>query len=183
MDPFCIWSICYPDSGSRGLFFISQVHTIWDVLINVLLKRYAGTLAVDKKSKGLVVEQAVTKLARGDIVAITPEGIITRSTTLRKGKTGTARMALLARACVVPVGIQTDYYVWHVQHLIKWLIRPKNKAVIAIGNALRFDHHYGEPISERLLVEVTADIIQEIGKLCGKEYNPEKEVTKCADTE
>jgi hypothetical protein len=85
-------------------------------------------------------------------------------------------MALKSRACVVPVGIRTDYYVWHVCHILKWLVKPKTKAVIEIGEALHFDHHHGKPFSEQLLAEVTNDIMKEIGKLCGKDYYPEAEI-------
>lgn len=182
MDPFYIWSILFPDSGDRKLCFIAQINAILNKLINMLMKNYAVTLLVDLSTKDRVVEQAAAKLAQGHVVAITPEGVIRRSSTLRKGKTGAARLALNARSCVVPVGIRTDYYVWHIREILRWLVKPKTKAVIEIGEALHFEHHYGKPINEQLLAEVTADIMQEIGKLCGKDCVPYTEIERGTGT-
>jgi hypothetical protein len=82
----------------------------------------------------------------------------------------------------VPVGIRTDYFVWHVWHFIKWLGKPKNKAVITIGEALHFDYHYEKPLTERLLAEITTDIMQEIGMLSEKGYDSWSGKDKIAGT-
>lgn len=129
-----------------------------------LLMRWLGSIPVLKK--GGTVEACTHLLKKGKIIGIFPEGKRNHKKTLLTAKTGVARMALLAKVPVVPVGIINSYKVLPIGAIV-----PRFKrAIINIGKPMHFDKHYGKENDQKVLEKVTDEIMVEIGKLCGKKY-------------
>jgi len=171
MDPILIAALCYPHLAGRSLCFVSQIFGMWSFLIRLLFKGRIRTLPIDPGDKGRVIEKAAACLTRGDIVAIAPEGPIISQDGPRKGKTGAARLALRTGVPIVPAGIRIDRCQWHILHVLRWFFRPKDRAEVAFGKALRFGGPSEIPPARHLLDDVTMNIMHEIMKLCGKDYH------------
>lgn len=85
---------------------------------------------------------------------------------LLKGKTGAARIALLAKVPIVPIGIKGSEK-----------IIPKNtylsrfhRMSMFIGKPLTFEKFYGKEDDKEALETVTRIFMKKIAKLCGKTY-------------
>ncbi len=170
MDPFVLWVAVNKHIENRKMYFISEVFFIWDFLITLLFRNVGGSLRIDTKTRSKVLEQALEKLKKGHIITVAPEGIIKENPDIRRGKTGTARLVLKGKIPLVPVGIKGDCCVWSLVSAIKWILRPKKKAIIRIGKSMHFDRYFDKKINTQLLETVTDEIMIEIGRLCGKRY-------------
>jgi 1-acyl-sn-glycerol-3-phosphate acyltransferase len=105
-DPIALSAAC----RRAGLAprFLAQEGLFTTPMIGPMM-RWAGHIRVDrdKPSAPQALHDALSALARGDVVLIYPEGRISRDPWLwpERGKTGTGRLALQTRAAVVPVAI------------------------------------------------------------------------------
>jgi len=170
MDPLVLWAAVNKHIENRKMYFISEVFFIWDFLTNLVFKNVGGSLRIDRKTRNMVLEQALEKLKKGHVIAVAPEGIIKENPDIRRGKTGTARLVLKGKIPLVPVGIRGDCCVWSLVSAIKWILRPKKKALIRIGKPMHSDRYFDKKINKQLLETVTDEIMIEIGRLCGKRY-------------
>jgi 1-acyl-sn-glycerol-3-phosphate acyltransferase len=146
-----------------------------------LAKKY-GSLITNKifqlipvywSEPGRSVQIAAEWLKAGESVAIFPEGRRNTSPILQPARTGVARLALLSRAPVVPIGYSgpvpskpnedfwRDFLDFFIAH------QPVN---IKVGEPISFPEYYGQPITKELLREVTDKIMQKIAILSGKEF-------------
>jgi 1-acyl-sn-glycerol-3-phosphate acyltransferase len=111
-------------------------------------------------------------LKRGELVGIFPEGHRSLDGKLLKAKSGSAMLALKARAPVVPIGLINTH-----------AILPKGSAwprfftpyQIKIGRPMVFEQYYSEYETARDPAEiegkVSRAIMREIGHLIGQEYS------------
>jgi len=109
---------------------------------------------------------AVEQLAKGNIVAIYPEGTRSPDGRLYRGKTGPARMALRARCPIVPVAVvDTD------KALPSGRYAPKLVRVGArFGKPLDFSRYYGKDDDRFVLRSITDELMYELMLLTGQEY-------------
>ena len=130
--------------------------------------RYAGAIPLDREKGGKeALEWAIKALKKGKIAAIHPEGTRTLTGKLQKGKTGIARLALAAKAPVLPIGLIGTFEI-----LPKGKYIPKfKKAVMNIGKLMAFGKYYNKKITKSLLRKITNEIMQEIAKLSNQKYN------------
>ena len=129
---------------------------------------YAGAIPLDRERGGKeTLKWAVEALKRGKIIGIHPEGTRSLTGKIQKAKTGVARLALLSKAPVVPVGLIGTFEI-----LPKGKYIPKaKKAVINVGKPMYFQDYYNKNINKRILNEITTKIMREIAKLCKQKYN------------
>ena len=129
---------------------------------------YAGAIPLDRQSGGEeTLKWAVKALKEGKIIAIHPEGTRSLTGKLQKAKTGVARLALLSKAPVVPIGLIGTFEI-----LPKGKYIPRFKrAVMNIGKPKRFTEYYNKKINKRILRDVTNKIMKEIAKLSKQKYN------------
>lgn len=113
------------------------------------------------------VRAGVRALQAGQVVGIYPEGTRSPDGRLYRGKTGAARMALLARCPVVPLALVGT----------REVLPPERKAPrlggevrVIVGRPLRFDHHVGKESDRFVLRSITDEIMYEIMVLSGQEY-------------
>jgi 1-acyl-sn-glycerol-3-phosphate acyltransferase len=120
-----------------------------------------------KKINEKAFKDALSYLDNGDIVGVYPEGHRTLDGELQKAKVGAVKLALSARVPIVPVGITGSREI-----LPKGKKFPKIKKVVTvkIGKPIYFDGHYEKKDDKGILVKITKDVMQNIGKLIGKRY-------------
>ncbi len=129
---------------------------------------YAGAIPLDREKGGKeALRLAVKALKQGSIIAIHPEGTRSLTGKLQRAKTGVARLALLSKAPVVPIGLIGTFRI-----LPKGKYIPKAKrAIMNIGKPMYFEKYYDKKINKKMLREITNKIMKEIAKLSKQKYN------------
>lgn len=145
---------------SKKEHFNNPIKKVWHM--------WAGAVPLDRDEGGKeAMEWAVNALKAGKIIAIHPEGTRTLTGELQRGKTGVARLALLAKVPLVPVGLIGTFEI-----LPKGRYIPRLKqAVVNIGSPIVFDCYYGKKMTKKLLREVTSGIMKEIAILARQRYD------------
>ncbi len=106
-------------------------------------------------------------LAAGEVLGIYPEGTRTPDGRLYRGKTGVARLALEARAPVIPTAMVGGFEFQPPGKLAPRLtIRPG----VRFGKPLDFSRYYGLEQDGIVLRAMTDEIMYELMKLSGQEY-------------
>lgn len=159
----------FPAVVPRQIFFISKAQH-FDVPVQRWLFEQWGVIPL-KRGEGdnEAMERSLQVLREGKLFGIYPEGTRSTDGKLHKGRTGVARLALLAKVPVIPVGmIGTD------EVLPKGKSIPKLKKVkIHIGAPMTFEQYYGMENDRKVCREITDRIMLAIKDLSGQEYVPE----------
>ncbi|MGO8962010.1 MAG: lysophospholipid acyltransferase family protein [Streptosporangiaceae bacterium] len=129
-----------------------------------------GQIPVDRTG-GEASERALRTglrvLAAGKLLGIYPEGTRTPDGRLYRGKTGVARLALEARAPVIPTAMVGGFEFQPPGKLAPRLtIRPG----VRFGKPLDFSRYYGLEQDRIVLRAMTDEIMYELMKLSGQEY-------------
>jgi 1-acyl-sn-glycerol-3-phosphate acyltransferase len=129
-----------------------------------------GQIPVDR-SGGEASERALRTglrvLAQGELLGIYPEGTRTPDGRLYRGKTGVARLALEARAPVIPCAMIGGFEFQPPGRITPRLsIRPG----VRFGQPLDFSRYYGLEQDRIVLRALTDEIMYAIMKLSGQEY-------------
>jgi 1-acyl-sn-glycerol-3-phosphate acyltransferase len=101
------------------------------------------------------------------VVGIYPEGTRSPDGKLYRGKTGVARMALLARCPVVPVAVFGSR---ELQPIGRKTPRLSGRVDVQFGKPLSFERFYGQEADRFVLRSVTDEVMYEIMMLSGQEY-------------
>jgi 1-acyl-sn-glycerol-3-phosphate acyltransferase len=110
------------------------------------------------------LDAAIPALKAGDLVGVYPEGTRSPDGRLYRGRTGVARLALLADVPVIPVGVLgTD----KVQPIGTLVPRLGPKVTIRFGKPLRFPDRV---MDSSTLRAITDEVMTEIRALTGQEY-------------
>ena len=165
MDHFLMGYVIIPNLNKKLHFLAKKEHFKG---LQKLWHNYGGAIPVDRQSGGKgALKCAIKSLKEGKIIGIYPEGTRSLNGKLQKAKTGVARLALLSKAPVIPVGLIGTFEI-----LPKGKYIPKQKkAVINIGKPMHFDKYYKKPITKKLLRNITTKIMKEIAKLSNQKYN------------
>ncbi len=130
--------------------------------------RATGQLSVDRGTTRAAdsLEPAITALAAGEVVAVFPEGTLTRDPDLwpMSGKTGVARLALASRAPVVPIAQ------WGATELLPRYSRrlhpfPPKQVHVLVGQPVALDDLYDRPRDAAVLREATDRVLDAITAL------------------
>lgn len=113
------------------------------------------------------LEKAAACLKKNELLMIFPEGTRSKDGKLKKSYHGAARLALKAKAPVLPVGIINANKVLPIGKTFPRFTRCEVK----IGKLMHFEKHYNKRINKKILEEVTRSIMKEIGKLINQKYN------------
>jgi len=129
-----------------------------------------GQIPVDRAG-GEASERALRTglrvLAHGQLLGIYPEGTRTPDGRLYRGKTGVARLALEARAPVVPCAMVSTFEFQPPGKIVPRLhVRPG----VRFGKPLDFSRYYGLQSDRIVLRAVTDEIMYAIMQLSGQEY-------------
>ena len=115
-----------------------------------------------KKNNEKALKKAARYLKKQDIIMIFPEGHRSQDGILLKGKTGAARLALMSKMPIVPIGVIGSNKVMPRGSLIPRFARCDVK----IGKPLYFT---GKPTKTNL-ENITRIIMKEIAKLINQKY-------------
>jgi 1-acyl-sn-glycerol-3-phosphate acyltransferase len=129
-----------------------------------------GQIPVDRAG-GQASERALRTglrvLAAGELLGIYPEGTRTPDGRLYRGKTGVARLALEARAPVIPTAMVGGF---EFQPPGKIAPRLRIRPGVRFGKPLDFSRYYGMEHDRLVLRAMTDEIMYELMKLSGQEY-------------
>lgn len=166
MDHFIIMSTLVPYLNKKIHHLAKKEH--FDNILKKAWHTYAGAIPLDRQSGGKeALKWAIKALKEGKIIAIHPEGTRSLTGKLQKAKTGVARLALITKVPVLPIGLIGTFEI-----LPKGKYIPKFKrTVMNIGKPMQFPNYYNQKINKRILREVTTLIMKEIAKLCRQQYN------------
>lgn len=166
MDHFIIMCTLIPHLNRKIHHLAKKEH--FDNILKKAWHTYAGAIPLDREKGGKeTLRWAVKALKKGKIIAIHPEGTRSLTGKLQKAKTGVARLALLSKAPVVPVGLIGTFEI-----LPKGKYVPKfKKATMNIGKPMYLLEYRNKSFNKKMLREVTTKIMKEIAKLCKQRYN------------
>ena len=166
MDHMIIGACIISQVNRKFHFLAKKEH--FDSFLQRAWHRYMAAIPVDRQKGGEeALAGAIKALKQGKIIAIYPEGTRAFTGKLQRAKTGIARLAILSKAPVLPIGLIGTFEI-----LPKGRYIPKAKrAVLNIGKPMYFEKYYGNPITKRLLREITTKIMKEIAKLSNQKYN------------
>ena len=141
-------------TGVRGWAIKQLMHGLGAIEVN----REGGRAALT------ALDAAIPALRGGDLVGVYPEGTRSPDGRLYRGRTGAARLALLAEVPIVPVGvIGTE----KVQPIGKRLPTLGPKVTIRIGKPMDFT---GQTMDSSTLRAITDEVMAAIQALTGQEY-------------
>jgi len=129
-----------------------------------------GQIPIDRtggEASERALRTALRVLAAGEVLGIYPEGTRSPDGRLYRGKTGVARLALEARAPVVPTAMIGGFEFQPPGKIAPRLaIRPG----VRFGKPLDFSRYYGMESDHLVLRAMTDEIMYELMKLSGQEY-------------
>ena len=158
-DPFCLTHFLY--QSGRAPRFLGKASIFRIPLIGNLLLA-AGQIPVERESKSAykAFDEAVAALRAGDLIAIYPEGTLTRDSDSwpMVAKRGTARLAILTKTPVIPVVGWGPQQLWppYSKRIRLW---PKTKIIYRAGKALDLSPWYGRENDLLALEEATRVIM------------------------
>ena len=107
LDPMVICSVVIPKINRKIRFIAirdAAQRNFWK-LGDVICRKWAGCIPLDKADKGKgALNEAITHLKNGEIVALFPEGELTKKE--RKPRAGVARLALDSKAPIIPIYLE-----------------------------------------------------------------------------
>ena len=166
IDPFIIRSV-FHKYLDKVIFYLVKKEIYNNRLIKWFLDSCGG-IPVDRLKDGRIgLNSALGILKEGKAVGIFPEGTRSHDGKLHNGKTGAARLALFARCPILPIGIQNTFELWPRHNKIPKL---KKSVVVKVGKSFTLEKYYKKRITNRLLHNITDEIMLRISKLSGQEY-------------
>jgi len=143
--------------------------------------RSVGQIPIDRsggRASLAALNTGLEILAKGELFGIYPEGTRSPDGRLYKGKTGVARMAIVAGVPVIPVAmIDTEKLQPLGRIWPQWWIREPGRRLprllrpgVAIGKPLDFSRYEGMERDRFVLRSVTDEIMYALMELSGQEY-------------
>ncbi|SDS35594.1 1-acyl-sn-glycerol-3-phosphate acyltransferases [Paraoerskovia marina] len=164
-DPLTLAHFLY-DQGRAPA--IMAKHSLWDVPVLGTILTNTGMIPVRRGSSAALesLETASDRLAEGRCVAVFPEGTVTRDPDLwpMVGKTGTARLALMSAAPVVPVA-QFGAHQILPAYSKKFRPFPRKDVSVHAGPPVDLDDLRDRPVDGLVLKDATARIMKAITDL------------------
>ncbi|MFB7734821.1 lysophospholipid acyltransferase family protein [Streptomyces sp. NPDC056112] len=137
--------------------------------LTALVLRGAGQISIDRSGRAAgqaALREGLGVLAKGELLAIYPEGTRSPDGRLYKGKVGVAVTALAAQVPVIPCAMVGTFEIWPPGRFLPRL-RP---VTIRFGQPLDFSRFAGMAHHKTVLRAVTDEITYEVLRLSGQEY-------------
>ncbi|MFH0829304.1 MAG: lysophospholipid acyltransferase family protein [Candidatus Kerfeldbacteria bacterium] len=159
LDGFYIAMALHEINGHE-VYFLTKSNNYW-------WTRAALRINPDRKSES--VDDALRYIRQGKIICNFIEGSRNAMLHLLKGRTGTARLALLAGIPVIPVGLFGLTGRNFVQSLTNLVAMRKNLS-IRFGPAIDLERFRGKQLDYGVLQEATQEIMRGVVPLAEKVY-------------
>ncbi|WP_151484370.1 lysophospholipid acyltransferase family protein [Streptomyces albicerus] len=137
--------------------------------LTALVLRRAGQIPVDRSGRAAgqaAIREGLGVLAKGELLAIYPEGTRSPDGRLHRGKVGVAVMALAAQVPVIPCAMVGTFQIWPSGRVLPRLL----PVTIRFGQPLDFSRFAGMAHQRTVLRAVTDEITYAIMRLSGQEY-------------
>ena len=145
----------------------SSKNTFCDRILVGISKRLANFFVdIISVLKHKVVEITSHRLRKGKNIMIFPEGRNNRGKELLPCKSGAARIAIMSKIPVLPVGIINSEKIIPQN---KYLPRFR-RMTVNIGEPLTFEDYYDKDVGKKEIDEVTRKIMEKVAELCHKKY-------------
>lgn len=131
------------------------------------LMRGLGAIEVNReggRAALTALDAAIPALRGGDLVGVYPEGTRSPDGRLYRGRTGAARLALLAEVPIIPVGLLGTE---KLQPIGSKIPRIGVRVTIRFGKPMDFT---GKPFDSSGLRAITDEVMRAIKALTGQEY-------------
>lgn len=172
LDGVFIAAVVIPRINQK-IYFVSNIAKwgwFWEKVVS---EWWAGNIPFYKDNPRLCLDIALNYLKEGKVIGIFPEGIVQEYDPDKyRAKTGTARLALWARAPIVPVGLVHDITVrsdllklQRRRQVIKNILLNPHSLEIHIGRPFELKEYYGREMTRELLDETTNRIMDSIDAL------------------
>ena len=152
----------FVDSSYWNIFFTRFFLDLWGSI-----PVYVNKEKNAKKKNKASMEIASNYLKKGHIMMLFPEGQRSYDGKLKKAYNGAARLALLSKVPVLPIGVIGSN---EVLPKGKFFLRFK-RCEVKIGKLIYFNKYYNKKINDKNLGQFTRIIMKEIAKLIGQKYN------------
>ncbi|MCK5282673.1 MAG: 1-acyl-sn-glycerol-3-phosphate acyltransferase [Nanoarchaeota archaeon] len=171
LDHFIVGCSIFLNLNKAAYYLAKKEH--FDTFFQRKWHQFLPAIPIDRETCGReALSKAVEHLKKGNLIMIYPEGTRTITGKMNRAKTGVARLALAAKAPVIPMGITNTFKIWPKE---KKIPRFGKKADLNIGNPLYFDKYYGKDDDKKALRKVTTLIMNEIAKLSHQKYEFDQE--------
>lgn len=164
LDPLLIGSVVVPKIGKQ-MHYLAMKGRFWNIFGDFISRKWAGCVPFDEGKKK-AIKELIRLLKKGDMVGIFPGGPRSADGNLTRGKTGAVRLALAAKAPIVPLGLIGTYGIASGEKLIPRFKRADMK----FGKPIFYDKYYNKKITKKLLRNLTNSLMEEIAKLINKKY-------------
>ncbi|MFA6099107.1 MAG: lysophospholipid acyltransferase family protein [Patescibacteria group bacterium] len=147
------------------------VVTKWKILWFSLWRNWMGIVPLfPDRSKTFKI--LIKLISGGEIVLMYPEGGLNVRPVINRVKTGVARLALMTKTPIIPVGLERTApppktHLGFVLEIFYAHLR------INIGQPIDLSPWYGKTVEGGLLQEVNSEIMSAVAKLANKKYEPE----------
>ena len=160
------------NKNKRYIRFIAKKELLKDAFFRffTLLLEYKPNkvIIIDKENPEKALNEAAVALKNKELVGIYPEGGRSHNGKLTKGKAGVARLALLAKVPVVPLGINGTF---ELMPSGKSLPTIKKIVKLNIGGPMHFKEYYSKRTNKKNLEDITRQVMKQIANLTGQKYN------------
>lgn len=146
----------------RRIYFLAAEFLFSIPVIRVILKK-TGQVKVPKENRKAVYEESLKILGRGRVLGIFPEGTRTHNGFTQRAFEGVAKIALAAKADIVPVALSGTYQVFSRHHR-----RPKLKRVCGAKFLTPLKYESFKSLTPEEIVH--RKLMPEIARELGHEY-------------
>ena len=168
IDPLTMAHFVYNNAGAPKILAKAS---LWKIPLVGTLLRKTGQIPVERGTANAAasLKAAKIQLDAGNVVAVFPEGTLTKDPDLwpMVAKTGVARMALISQKPVIPVAQWKVHEVLPQKAKFPTLI-PRKKVQILAGPPVDLRDLYDQPLNSVTLQEATRRIMKEITNLLGE---------------
>ncbi len=160
IDPILMMVIMWR-TANKKVHYLALAKLFRSSFRKVIWQYWLGGIPVyfDER-KEFAIKEAIDKLKEGSIVGIFPEGP-KKDAKLIEGKTGVIRIALAAKAPILPVGLKNTYQILPME---KWIPRKYKKLIkVNIGKPIYLD--YTQIYDKKRLRNSVDKLMNEIARL------------------
>jgi 1-acyl-sn-glycerol-3-phosphate acyltransferase len=169
LDPFIIYHALIWRLNKKIYFLAMTGRTklLWKIKLFDRLFRTWGAIVPLDDGKDVALKRIEVLLREGKVAGLFPGGPRAQGGCLTRGKTGAVRLALAAKAPVLPIGIRGSGKIAPGDKLIP---KFKKAIVVNIGKPIYFNEFYNKKLSKKVLLDLTKKLMKEIAALTGKKY-------------
>lgn len=142
--------------------------TEWGMFEKPILGKWMAAIPV-MKDKAWALETASSYLRNGKNILIYPQARVDNTETISGVKTGAARLALMSKCPVIPIGL-TRMNPVETKEWRKYKEIFTGKISIRIGRPVDLSPWYGKEFTRELLHEVMDAIMERVAVLADKRY-------------